>query len=55
LNHGSAKKSHGKTPKPQTKVKRVRQPQTTNFKSEAWYQHAQQAIGVSAVRASQSA
>lgn len=55
MSHGSAKKSHGKTQKPQAKVKRVRSAPTTNFKSEAWYQHAQQAIGVSALRASQSA
>jgi len=55
LSHGSSKKSLGKTQKSQIKVKRARPAQTTNFKSEAWYQHAQQAIGVSALRAAQNA
>jgi hypothetical protein len=54
LSNGSSKKSHGKTQKAANKGKRVRQSRPVNFKHEAWYQHAQQAIGVT-VRASQGA
>jgi hypothetical protein len=54
LRNGSSKKSLGKTQKAAIKGKRIRQSRPLNFKQEAWYQHAQQAIGV-AVRASQGA
>ena len=53
MRNGSSKKSLGKTQKT-AKGKRIRQSRPLNFKHEAWYQHAQQAIGV-AVRASQGA
>jgi hypothetical protein len=54
LRNGSSKKSHGKTHKTAAKGKRIRQSRPLNFKHEAWYQHAQQAIGV-AFRAAQGA